>query len=305
MPVRIDTLPKKLYLSRLPNGMQEFSCYLQADTQLDLGIAEAEWKLIDASTGYTVQGSRSWNLSGENAIPRLSISAVLPPNWGSCRLSASVKCLGEATQAEFDVAKFVCDKAFAVPMDGQVMVLTGHRIGEAHRLAWQLPSQQFGWDLAPLDENGLALLNTKLTDSPVSAEFFGFGQPVKAPTSGKVARIMDGFPDLTKVGVHPDINFFLEDLERATGNCVILDCGDGVYCCLAHLQEGSIKVRENEPVKAGQIIGALGNSGFSTGPHLHLHFMDGTDLVHSSPLPVELTMEGQRYAPQPGEFICN
>lgn len=51
------------------------------------------------------------------------------------------------------------------------------------------------------------------------------------------------------------------------GNYVILDHG-GLECLYGHLDK--IAVREDEPIPAGTIIGISGNTGKSTGPHLHI-----------------------------------
>ena len=44
---------------------------------------------------------------------------------------------------------------------------------------------------------------------------------------------------------------------------------DGTYAVYAHLHWNSIRVRPGERVKAGQYIADSGNTGFSSGPHLH------------------------------------
>lgn len=54
---------------------------------------------------------------------------------------------------------------------------------------------------------------------------------------------------------------------NSNGNIVFLDHGQGVTSCYLHLSK--INVKEGKIVKKGSIIGYVGNSGRSTGPHLH------------------------------------
>ncbi len=52
------------------------------------------------------------------------------------------------------------------------------------------------------------------------------------------------------------------------GNTVIVDHGEGIYSMYLHLS--TIIARAGDTVKKGQVIGLVGNTGFSTGEHLHL-----------------------------------
>jgi len=51
------------------------------------------------------------------------------------------------------------------------------------------------------------------------------------------------------------------------GNCVEIDHGNGIRTRYAHMS--TFRARVGEPVMAGQVIGAVGSTGRSTGPHLH------------------------------------
>jgi murein DD-endopeptidase MepM/ murein hydrolase activator NlpD len=82
------------------------------------------------------------------------------------------------------------------------------------------------------------------------------GAPVIAAASGRVA---------------------LAAALRVRGNAVIIDHGLGVYSGYYHLSE--ILVQEGQSVAQGDIIGRLGNTGLSTGAHLHWEMSVGGVLV--------------------------
>ena len=51
------------------------------------------------------------------------------------------------------------------------------------------------------------------------------------------------------------------------GNTVVIDHGNGYQTRYAHMQK--IVVNKGDVLKRGQMIGTVGNTGISTGPHLH------------------------------------
>jgi murein DD-endopeptidase MepM/ murein hydrolase activator NlpD len=66
---------------------------------------------------------------------------------------------------------------------------------------------------------------------------------------------------------------------------VILDLGRGRFAFYAHLKPGSVRVRRGDLVRAGDVVGMLGNSGSSTGPHLHFHVMNRPSALAADGLP--------------------
>ncbi len=49
----------------------------------------------------------------------------------------------------------------------------------------------------------------------------------------------------------------------------------------AHLQPGSLRVKFGDKVKAGQVLGLVGNTGNSSEPHLHFQLMNANSPLGS------------------------
>ncbi|TBW04124.1 peptidase M23 [Azotobacter chroococcum] len=72
------------------------------------------------------------------------------------------------------------------------------------------------------------------------------------------------------------------------GNTVIIQHGNRQQTLYAHMQGFAKGVRTGSTVKQGQIIGYIGTTGLSTGPHLHYEFQ--INGVHVDPLSQKLRM---------------
>lgn len=94
------------------------------------------------------------------------------------------------------------------------------------------------------------------------------GTPVLAPRSGVILDCNDGEPDSPeKRWSGMPSNWILLGYRNLLGQ------KRTVY--MQHLQEGSLLVRKGDKVVAGQCIAKSGNSGNSTGPHLHFAVAKG------------------------------
>ncbi len=73
------------------------------------------------------------------------------------------------------------------------------------------------------------------------------GTEVKAPNNGIVTFAMEGL--------------------LSPGNTVVIDHGMGLFTSYYHLD--TINVKKGDKITKGTVIGTVGTTGFSTGPHLH------------------------------------
>lgn len=72
--------------------------------------------------------------------------------------------------------------------------------------------------------------------------------------------------------------------QHKHGNYLVIDHGNGVSTLYAHMSELSVK--EGDEIKAGSVIGKIGSTGLSTGPHLHFEVIrDGENVDPMSVLP--------------------
>lgn len=110
--------------------------------------------------------------------------------------------------------------------------------------------------------------------------YFGYGQNVLAVADARVAGVVDKYKNQIPGELPTEIT-----LEEIDGNHVVLDLGNGQYVFYAHMQPGSIIVKEGDIVKKGQVIGKLGNTGNTSAPHMHLHVMASPSTLGSNGLP--------------------
>lgn len=98
----------------------------------------------------------------------------------------------------------------------------------------------------------------------------GIGTQVTAAAAGTVARVVDGCSNRGSLSSRCGGGF---------GNHVAITHADGRTTYYAHLTPGSIQVRQGQRVECGAVIGQSGNSGRSTGPHLHFEVRSGASRI--------------------------
>lgn len=126
---------------------------------------------------------------------------------------------------------------------------------------WDGPFRQPVQGRVSTEYGQIRYVNGVLTSRHSGIDFSApMGAPVAAAAAGKVV---------------------LTTSLHASGDTVILDHGLGIFTNYNHLSK--ILVKEGQMVAAGEVVGEVGSTGFSTGPHLHFTMTIGA--VATNPWP--------------------
>ncbi|WP_328803710.1 peptidoglycan DD-metalloendopeptidase family protein [Paenibacillus puerhi] len=99
---------------------------------------------------------------------------------------------------------------------------------------------------------------------------YGYTRYVNGKLSGSHMAIDLAAKEGTPIKATNDGIVALADSLYLTGGSIYLDHGMGLFSQYAHLSK--LNVKTGDRVKRGDIIGLVGSTGFSTGPHLHFTF---------------------------------
>lgn len=189
---------------------------------------------------------------GDWAHPGLSTSLVCGALFGMAAyfLYENVLAIRSMRPPERTVAlEFpFADGLFAIAQGGSGPPLQSSHLGS--------PAQVYAVDITMINRAGLARRTLSAVDA---RDYVIWGKPVLSPCAGNVAWARDGIVDT--IGRDP---------VTPAGNVVAIECR-GVIVYLAHFRQGSVRVRKGDRVTAGQVLGEIGASGNTGGPHLHIH----------------------------------
>ncbi len=199
----------------------------------------------------------------------------------------------QKNRSRFEKFKFLFPE---LPFFGEWFISQGFNGKFTHKDEWK-----YAWDFVVADNNQVQFSDegSSLTD------YYCYKLPVSSPLDGEVVKVIDGIP-ANKIG---DIN-----LEQNWGNTIILKHEYDLFSSVSHLEAGSIKVKEGDKVKKGELIAQCGNSGRSPIPHIHFQFQATDklgDKTYKFPFAHFLEKQKDKYFlrtfdyPEEGKFIQN
>ena len=154
----------------------------------------------------------------------------------------------------FDLATSSPSASVRLPSNEKLRVAWGgDRRATNYHAAY--PDQRWAYDL---------VVEPAMHGSENLADYGCYGTPVVAPVSARVHHATDGAPD--HVPGKPS-----RDRKNPVGNSVVLQLETGTFLVIAHLKPGSVLVEAGDDVQEGEPMGACGNSGNTSEPHIHIH----------------------------------
>ncbi|RVU03150.1 peptidase M23 [Mucilaginibacter limnophilus] len=278
----------------------------QPDSVFALFSAEAKVKLpLDKTTAFLAQlkarygtmqdyeytGSRSefssYKTVFQNGVVLLQLSA-----------NAQQEITGLYAQPyQANDVKNVNRTAMQLPFEGTWTIFWGGNTKEQNQHVG-VRFQKNAFDIVITDEHHQSFR----TDGKSNPDYYAFGREILSPCHGVVVSAVDGVRD----NVPGTVNTLY-----IPGNTIIIRTDHNEYVFMAHFKQHSIRVKEGDVVKPGQLLGLCGNSGNSSEPHLHIHLQDLEDALEATGIEchfARITVDGVRkrnYSPVKGERVSN
>jgi murein DD-endopeptidase MepM/ murein hydrolase activator NlpD len=266
-----------------------------------LGVVAVAFVLALGTALYVVdlQAGAAWRPGGS---PLAQENARLRDEVG--QVTARVAALQQDLDAVFAYQQMVAEAVDIAPLDAEARLAgVGGRgpleAGELASLAADVGAGPVETDLqtlvhqARIQRQGMAALLDTLASRQKTREHLPSIRPCdigwlssrfgmrRDPFTGRQAfhRGIDfSVPVGTPVRVTAAGTVVAVEKQRGLGRLVKVDHGDDVMTVYAHLHEA--KVRKGERVERGQVIALSGNTGRSTGPHLHYEVRLGGRVVN-------------------------
>ena len=157
-----------------------------------------------------------------------------------------VQALSSATGEKVSVRSPL--KGVSCVVQGGNSLIVNHHYG--------LESQRYAVDFFKAADNLEQVGQWKILGDEAS-----FGETIYSPCDGRIAFVEDFRPDNTKGKT---------DAKNPAGNYLTIEIATNRFLLLAHLKQKSITVNPGDIVRAGQPLAQCGNSGNTSGPHVHM-----------------------------------
>ncbi len=216
-----------------------------------MSLSAASPAAVAGAQAATPQDGQSWALSGQGSVltgfSSIGLSSAFADRDQAVSRDTARQALADAAQEELEEAA----EAQAEQRAGALAALAADaekHAAEIARNAWKLPIA------------GGYRLTSRFGECSFLWANCHTGLDFAAPTGTPVMSIANG--TVTEIGY-----------AGSYGNRIIITLDDGTEIWYCHLS--SYAVNTGQTVTGGTVIGAVGSTGNSTGPHLHLEVRPG------------------------------
>ena len=170
--------------------------------------------------------------------------------------------------------------------DGKVLALEFENQGKTHEAIWFSPDGQSGsyYDFQGQSSQG-AFLRNALKFTRISSTFGGRRHPIHGNW-----RAHNGVDYAAPTGtpIHATGEGVIKSIgdQRGYGKTIVIEHHNGYSTLYAHQSKFAAGLKRGDKVSQGQLIGYVGSTGWSTGPHLHYEFRINNKPV--DPLAIDL-----------------
>lgn len=245
----LEILFKSSDLSDFITRMEYFTTLVSNDRQLLADIDAQKTQIEQKTRDLQRQSDRAAELKAQTAVASADLEKK--KSQQSQALSQNQK----AQKAAYDDVYRL--EAESKAMTAKIRALQAAQSGKKSSSGsangtistWPTPgyykiSSAFGWRIHPITRK--RSLHT--------------GTDIPAPTGTKLRAAGDGV-------------VLISGWNTAYGKMIVIDHGGGISTLYGHASR--LDVKEGQSVKANQLIGAVGSTGWSTGPHLHFEVRVG------------------------------
>ena len=269
-------------MDQVASDLERRQTFIEQVVESELGALPAQ----SQAAADTVSDS-----STEAAKAVAKISALLPSAAGLARIEQRQLAFAErltvladrrAAAAEASIRRLGLNPRLMLAKMNNRTAQGGPLQGSAKGLDPRF--QRLGLSLARMEalEQGLAAVPHNL---PASLQYISSGFGYRSDPFTGEAAMHSGLDFRGPLGAPiyaaADGRVSFAGVKNGYGNCLEIVHGNGMMTRYAHMS--GFRARVGQTIKAGEVIGAIGSSGRSTGPHLHFEVRVNDQAVNPRP----------------------
>lgn len=143
--------------------------------------------------------------------------------------------------------------------------------------SWDIIGQRYAYDFEIRKDN-----QPYHTNPGICENYYSYLENIYAPADGWVVDLVNKYKN-THITKDRKV---ICDCSDPKGNYIIIKHKYGEYSTICHFEKDSFQVVLGDVVVAGQLLGKVGNSGNTQGPHIHYQVQLGIDADYSKGIPI-------------------